>query len=38
MAVLLAGSLLSGCSTAPVTQEDRNELVQEATDALAWTR
>jgi len=35
MALLLAGALLSGCSTAPVTQEDRNELVREATDALA---
>ena len=27
---LLAVPLLSGCSTAPVTQEDRNELVQQA--------
>ena len=35
MALLLAGSLLSACSTAPVTQQDRDELVQEATDALA---
>ena len=31
---LLAVPLLSGCSTAPVTQEDRNELVQAATAAL----
>jgi len=35
MALLLAGSVLGGCSTAPVTQEGRNELVQEGTDALA---
>jgi len=34
MALLLAGSVLSGCSTAPVTQEERSGLVQEATDAL----
>lgn len=33
--LLVAGPLLSGCSTAPVTQEDRNELVQEATTALS---
>ena len=35
MVLLVAGPLLSGCSTAPVTQEDRNELVQEATTALS---
>ena len=34
MVLLLAGPLLSGCSTAPVTQEDRNELVQQATAEL----
>jgi lipid-binding SYLF domain-containing protein len=34
MVLLLAGPLLSGCSTAPVTQEDRNELVQQATAGL----
>jgi lipid-binding SYLF domain-containing protein len=38
MALLLAGSFLSGCSTAPVTQEERNQLVQEATDALTQMR
>ncbi len=31
---LLAVPLLSGCSTAPVTQEDRNELVQQTTAEL----
>ena len=35
MVVLLAVPLLSGCSTAPVTQEDRNELVQQTTAGLA---
>ena len=35
MVVLLAVPLLSGRSTAPVTQEDRNELVQQATAGLA---
>src|SRR5258708_33044922 len=34
MVLLLAGPLLSGCSTAPVTQEDRNELVQQTTAEL----
>jgi lipid-binding SYLF domain-containing protein len=34
LALLLVGPLLGACSTAPVTQEGRDQLVQEATVAL----
>lgn len=34
MVLVLAGPLLNGCSTAPVTQEGRDELVQQATATM----
>ena len=34
LALLLVGPLLGGCSTAPMTQEGRDQLVEEATTAL----
>lgn len=34
MVLVLAGPLLSGCSTAPITQRGRDDLIQQATDTM----